>query len=591
MKKYFSILMALALILTLFAGCGNPAASAEPSDTVIPQEETTVEETALPSPENKDAIEAQGFAEDSVEETPAVDQNLTEEQRKLLSLIPEGQALTFQSYPLSDDPDAQLTLFFAMHPLLSQYFDSASELPILQTTEEITGVHVEYNSVSFLAADTQVQLMIASGDMNDIMPLAMRYTAGADAAVEEGLLVDLTEYLPVYAANYQGLMDYNETFRNAVTTADGRVVGFSSYSMDNTRIYISGPEVRKDWLDKLGLDAPVTLDDYHDMLTAFKNQLDVETPMWLHYSGINRDNQLTRAFDIDGIAMLLIDGQVTSSLLQPGFKAYLEMMNQWYKEGLFAQDFFSDTSSEEPDLAVVANTYGLFYQYATEYPELKGHASDPDFEILAITDAVQEAGDKLKISNGLDSEASPDGYYNITTACDDVELACQWLDFFYSPDGWLLSNYGTEDVSFTYDEDGVPHWTDVIANSEYPSFVAKSMYTMLQGAYLMHAAREFDVYTEDMIEASDIWASVEADGDYLNLPSYVTLSSEASEAVTPIWADIDTYVDECLVKFIIGDMNLTSDYDAFIETLNKMNIDAVIDAYQQTYERILAQRT
>ena len=107
----------------------------------------------------------------------------------------------------------------------------------------------------------------------------------------------------------------------------------------------------------------------------------------------------------------------------------------------------------------------------------------------------------------------------------------------------------------------------------------------------MHAAREFDVYTEDMIEASDIWASVEADGDYLNLPSYVTLSSEASEAVTPIWADIDTYVDECLVKFIIGDMNLTSDYDAFIETLNKMNIDAVIDAYQQAYERILAQRT
>ena len=47
------------------------------------------------------------------------------------------------------------------------------------------------------------------------------------------------------------------------------------------------------------------------------------------------------------------------------------MMNQWYNEGLFAKDFFSDVSQEEPELAVVANdTYGLFYQYAAGTQEL-----------------------------------------------------------------------------------------------------------------------------------------------------------------------------------------------------------------------------
>ena len=424
------------------------------------------------------------------------------------------------------------------------------------------------------------------------MPLAMNYTAGADAAVEEDMIYDLTELIPEYAVNYQGLMDGNPTFRDEVTTADGRVVGFSIYSRDNTRLYISGPEVRKDWLDKLELEIPETLDEYHDMLLAFKTELNVETPMWIHYSGIIRDNQLTRAFDINGTQKLLVDGEIRSSLQEPGFLEYLTMMNQWHSEGLFAKDFFSDVSQEEPELAVVANdTYGLFYQYAAEYPELKSYASDPDFEIQAITDAVKNKGDKLRISNGLKSEATPEGNYNVTTACDDVELALKWLDFLYSPDGWLLANYGTEGESFTYDADGVPHWTELITASEYPGFVAKSMYTMLQGNFLMHAAREFDGYTEDMIEASDIWASVEADGDYLNMPSWVTLSADVSAEILPLESDIDTYVDECLVKFIVGDLNLTTDYEAFQAKLLEMHMDTVLEAHQAAYEDISARRS
>lgn len=49
------------------------------------------------------------------------------------------------------------------------------------------------------------------------------------------------------------------------------MVGFSIYAMDKSRIYTYGPEVRKDWLDSVGLDAPVTIEDYHEMLLAFKN--------------------------------------------------------------------------------------------------------------------------------------------------------------------------------------------------------------------------------------------------------------------------------------------------------------------------------
>ena len=581
-KKLLSVICLLALLTSLMAGCGSTPAEPEQPAAPEPEAEAPVSDTPV---------------EPSVPEEPAPPEPveppgpvLTDEQQHLLSLIPEGEWLTFQEYPLTEEP-AELTMFYSMHPLMGQFFLSADELPIYQTAEEITGVHIEFVNASFMVASTQAQLMLASGEMTDIMPAAMYYTAGSDAAVHDDLILDLTDLLPEHSLNYQALIDNNPNFKQSVTTAEGRVVGFSLYSMDNTRIYISGPEVRKDWLDKVGLEPPETLDEYHDMLSAFKTELDVETPMWLHYSGINRTNQLTRAFDINGTQNLLIDGEITSSLLQPGFKEYLTMMNQWYNEGLVDPDFYSDTSNEEPALAQVADDgYGLFYQYASEYTELKSYATDPDFEILAITDAVKNKGDKLKISNGLTSEASDEGNYNITTSCENVELALQWMDFFYSPDGWLLSNYGTEGESFEYDEDGIPHWTDLINKSEYPGYVAKSMYTMLQGAFLMHAAREFGGYTQDMIEASDIWASVEADSDFLNVPVYVTLSGEVSETISSMQSDLSTYVEECLVKFIIGDMNLESDYDDFIATLETMNIYEILAAYQDAYDSIRVNR-
>ncbi len=584
MKKLLSIILMLTLLMALLAGCGNGDATVEEATDSVSDK---VSEAAEASPEPVDAEPVDPEAEDAdaepVEEGPV----LTDEQQKLIDLIPEGEYLTFQEYPLSEDENATLSLFYSMHPLLGQYYESAEELPITAATEEITGVHIDYHCVSFMAADTQIQLMTASGEMDDIMPVAMNYASGPDAAVEEELIYDLTDLLPEYAVNYQALIDSNDTFRNQVTTTEGRVVGFSIYAMDKSRIYTYGPEVRKDWLDQVGLDAPVTIDDYHEMLLAFKTELDVDAPMWLHYSGINKTNQLTRAYGINGTDLLVIDGEVTSSLLQPGLKDYLKMMNQWWQEGLFDRDFYSDTSAEEPSLSVVVESYGLFYQYATEFPEMKTLASDPDFEILAITDAVMEEGDKLSVYNGYGNDASPAGYYNITTSCQDVELACKWLDFYYSPDGWLLSNYGLEGVSFEYADDGTPHWTDVINHPDVHSYVAKSTYTLLQGAFLMHAEREFDNYTDDMIEASDIWASVEADGDYINMPPYISLSTEQSELAAAINSDINTYVDECLIKFIIGEMNFEDDYDTFIATIEMLDIDTLMEAYQQAYDHFL----
>lgn len=88
-----------------------------------------------------------------------------------------------------------------------------------------------------------------------------------------------------------------------------------------------------------------------------------------------------------------------------------------------------------------------------------------------------------------------------------------------------------------------------------------------------------------MIEASDIWAGVEEEGDYIDLPPYITRSGEAAAVITPIQTDIDTYVDSCLVKFINGDMNFDADYETLANTVQEMGIDQITQAYQDAYKQ------
>ena len=58
------------------------------------------------------------------------------------------------------------------------------------------------------------------------------------------------------------------------------------------------------------------------------------------------------------------------------------------------------------------------------------------------------------------------GTFSITSSCPDVELAVSVLDWRYSEEGSFLFNYGIEGISFEYDANGEPQYTDLIVKNE-----------------------------------------------------------------------------------------------------------------------------
>lgn len=584
MKRYISYLMILALLFGLLAGCtgSNPAAESDNGN-----EPETVESSSN-EPENSAKAEPQASeSEGTVSDLQSQPQGAEPQDESLFTA--NSDILVRQNYPLTEEKET-LTIYYSMHPLLGQFVTDPNEMEIYQNVEALTNVHIEFTVAGMMDSATKAQLMIASGDMTDIMPVSASYTYGADAAVEEELIYDLTDLLAEFSPNYNALLNNNEIYERLSTTRDGRIVGYNMFSTHKTRLYIKGPVVRADWLDQLGMDTPETLDDYYQMLVGFRDELGCEYPMWLHYSGINGydsdQTMLNRVFGIDSVKKLVVDGEVRSSLLEDGFKSYLQTMNQWYSEGLINPDFFSNEREEGDAQSYAAWEYGLLFTYATDFEDIQNYTEDDACRVIAIPDAVQNEGDKSNIYYGASYQADENGIYNITTNCDNPELAMKWLDFFYSPDGWLICNYGVEGVSFEYDDNGAPQWTELLTNNpDLPNFVVLSKYIMLQGAFYYEGERELHKYTEDMLEAADIWSAIEGDeSEMINFPAYVTLDMTAKEEAGNLEADIDTYIEESIVKFITGDLNFEADYDTFINTLHTLNIDRVLDLYQQAYD-------
>ena len=91
-------------------------------------------------------------------------------------------------------------------------------------------------------------------------------------------------------------------------------------------------------------------------------------------------------------------------------------------------------------------------------------------------------------------------------------------------------------------------------------------------------------YNDVQLGAAAIWDSV-TDGAY-DYPSFVTLTSSESESFSKTYSDINSYVQEMILKFIIGEESLDN-WDSYVDNVKAMGIDTCIEIKQDGYDRYL----
>lgn len=247
--------------------------------------------------------------------------------------------------------------------------DSLDNNPYARMIEKLFGVKltVAWTWATQDEQNSKYNLAMASGDLPDYLetvPMTVFIKM-----VEADLLEDLTELYPMYAS--QSWQDTWAGFGELPWTwsrVNDRIYGLprvEDLAHNDTVLWY-----RADWFDELGLAVPTTLDELHEVAKAIADA-DIGLGAEGTTIGLMANKQYAHTWygsldPVWGAHGLIPDrwsqegDGLTFDGIRPELKVPLQLLSDWYKEGIFRQDFFTiETSESLEDLA--ASQCGLHF--------------------------------------------------------------------------------------------------------------------------------------------------------------------------------------------------------------------------------------
>lgn len=456
--------------------------------------------------------------------------------------------------------------------------ENFSENEVYKKKMEITGYKIEFIHPIVGQEQEQYRLMIASDDLPDmIQHYRVNYPTGPDQAIKDGVYLRLNELIEEHAPNYKRLREENPEVKKRTITDEGNIWSFMTVNTVEESNW-RGPILRKDFLDKAGLDIPETIDEWYTVLKAFK-EMGVECPLLYYKNAKMPESQFSSAYGAAESFFIDENGKVRYGPAEPGYKEHLETMSRWYKEGLIDKDF-PTRDQNALDALVVSDKAGAWVgpPDTSINPYLIMKKDDPNFALVGAPYPVLKKGDRIRISQKNGFAGNHD--VAITTSCKYPVDAVKFMDFNYSEEGYMLFNYGIEGLTYTM-VNGEPQFTEFMLNDKdnLGFDVMSWKYRLFQGPYLRYYLATAP-YTPTVIQAREAWASAGNEG---NMPP-VTRTTDEAKRYSALYTDINTYKEEMVMKFFLG-IEPLSKFDEYVEQLEKRGLSELIKLEQAAVDR------
>ena len=418
LKRSLALLLSMALMLAVMAGCGGSGSSAPAAEASKSESAPAATEEAAPQQSEAPASEEPG----STAEASAVEEDIPDLQLPLT----EGATL---SYWQTKPGGAVANL------APNGYFD----YPHFQEAARLTGVTLDFIQSDFMVANEQFNLMIASQDYPDIFgSFNSLYSDGDDNGIEEEIILALEDYEDLFP-HYQKYRTSTKFLETATSTAEGHISGFYELMSDFIGPFF-GMMGRGDWIEALNMDVPETYDELHELLMAMKNQYGCTTAIYLDSAAVGNDNFLAAGYGAPCMLAtnakesywMVQDGKVMDGITGDGYKEYLTMLHQWYEDGLISRDFANAPGAMYPSgmAEITSGNCGVFFNGAPMMSMYSAMSDDPNLRLIGLPDPVKEKGDKTHVdTTEYDFGAER---MSISTKCSDPELAIQYCDFWFT---------------------------------------------------------------------------------------------------------------------------------------------------------------
>lgn len=519
--------------------------------------------------------------------------------KKLLTLVTAlAMLLTMMSVPAlaeeSEYPD-ELTVFCSLSEHVSKLgVQTLGETYYMQEMERITGTKVNWiHPAAGSDAQAQINLMVASGDLPDLIVNQgwKTFNGGASLWAEDGIIYDLTDLIPEYMPYYNAYLEEHELAKRELSV-DGRLYYISEIQHG---MPFNGPVYREDWLEKLNLAYPETIDELYDVLVAFRDQDpngNGQKDEWAmsglkFFDGNFGAEHLLWPFGIT-LDFMQIDGKVTHGLLQTeAITDGMTFLNKLYSEGLLDPDYATqDRNSLD----------GKFMNDQVGF-EIGIQPTKMDNTLAATTEFKAVGGPNLRLSADSPAYVFHTMYISaitsscdtvVTTACEEPGKALHWLDFLNGGEGQILANFGIEGLSFEY-VDGVPTRDLTGALAKEPeraeselTYMYRLVGTSAFPMYMMKESFAAGVHPLSM-QGIERW---NATADTSRILPNVSLTAEEMEEVNDLLVDLETYISIEADKLVNGQTPI-SDIPKIQEKALSMGLQDCIDIYQAAYDRYM----
>ena len=576
-KNLAAALLSLCLLVGMFAGCGNTSSAASAASASVPQAEESTPE------KNTDLFVPSAAPAASTEEDSAAE--------------PAGPSYTL---PISEE-GLTYTYWMCYAPFAPEVInaDTMEGLLVLDTLQEVTNIHFDITTANGAAEQDNFNLMIAAGDYCDIINGMSNFTAGLEAAVEQDIIQDLADVIPEKCPNYWAYLNKNtNTLMQAYTDA-GYMPTICALTPEVGQEVV-GPVLRKDWLDEFGMEIPKTFDELYDYLQKAKSEknalFEVSSTDGLVLDLAYGLNLYFGEMQYTGSAFTAQDGKAIYSLTDENMKTYLKFMNRLYTDGLIPSDFFSETAedvSASARLDFGLGTNSLVSVSAANSSDIMMNITDDKFEMAVlpyVNGGTTEAhtGPASMCDTMKDNDA-----WAFSVGCTNIDPLLEMVEFMFSDEGYLLTNYGVEGESYTM-VDGKPTYTELITNNPdgLSPFFAQYKYATNAASgffpYINDMSKSFYDFNDNQWEVYDGLKSL-SDCTY-NYPAYAKMTAEETAEFSRIAAEITTYTDTRILEFITGAADIDADWDNYVSTIEGMGLQDMVDLKQAAYDRAMQRK-
>ena len=497
-----------------------------------------------------------------------------------------------ENWPITED-DITLTIMAPKAAVQAEW----AEMDLWKWLTEKTGLKFEFITPTAESWQERLSLTLGSGDLPDIII----HTEGGFSAqdivqygVEQGLFVAMDEYFD-YAPNIKAAYEqYPEAYASSVAE-DGHIYTHNYINNLNWTATWNHLFLNTTWLERVNKEIPTTIDEFHEVLRAFKEQdangngdPNDEIPLGgekdltvLRSTILSAYGLLTNGFEIERGT-----GNIVYAPITENYKAYLKMMHTFKEEGLLDMDMLSQDATSMKARAA-EDLYGSFAAIASfvTAPASMIH----DFDMLTPLTSEMNSEPLMNYTGAFTLGAAV-----VCSTSEHIEECMMLLDWMYTKEGVLSVSYGPNNYAFV--EDTGAHYFVLADGTGGSDDNYRGTLTFAAGSKIlplnMRASKDsYDAFyadAENNYNNSILWAQVNKHAfPYMHQPQptviWTTDEAYALESIT----DMQSYVETMEAQFINGDEDIDAYWDTYVANVKSYGYDEIAAAYTSGWTRYL----